>query len=243
MTFSFNLVLALFLLAPGFAVVAGVYQQSQIGKIKSPPPPPGSILTLALVSVGSLSLHFLGALFFALQDVWTKAEWPHRTVPFDPNVYGAMSALAFANEPMAANQVLLLLGSLLMLTIVGYWVGGRAIEALNRTGSLNPMLYGWLSEMAVAEDQREAVLAYVLSDVEEDGAILGYEGVVANMTTNADKEITSILLKSCETFYVRIGKAGVSRRQVSRSSPIPQMYLERSRIRNIAFEKVRFSVA
>jgi serine acetyltransferase len=63
---------------------------------------------------------------------------------------------------------------------------------------LKGLLYGWLADMDVGENADEAVLAYVVSDIQEDGTIVGYEGVVANTTTNAEKEITSILLDSCE---------------------------------------------
>ena len=103
------------------------------------------------------------------------------------------------------------------------------------------MLYGWLADVAVGQDRGEAVLAYVVSDVQEDGTVVGYEGVVANMTTNAEKEITSILLDSCEIFYLRVSQRGVSRRKADRDSAIGQLYLDRSHIRNVAFERVKFA--
>jgi len=103
------------------------------------------------------------------------------------------------------------------------------------------MLYGWLAEVDVGEDRGEAVLAYIVSDVQDDGTIVGYEGVVANMTTNAEKEITSILLDSCEIFYLRVSQRGVSRRKANRDSDIGQLYLDRSHIKNVAFERVKFA--
>jgi hypothetical protein len=56
-TLSFNLILGLFLLAPGLAVFAALYHGSRLGPVESPPPPPGSILALSIVTVGALIAH------------------------------------------------------------------------------------------------------------------------------------------------------------------------------------------
>ncbi len=94
MTFSLNLVLGLFLLAPGFAVFAGLYHASHIGPVRSPPPPPGSILALTIVSLGALAAHFLSALVFLAQD-WACQTVRHcLTTSFDPNAYTAIFDLA-----------------------------------------------------------------------------------------------------------------------------------------------------
>ena len=55
-----------------------------------------------------------------------------------------------------------------------------------------------------------------------------------------DKEITSILLDSCEIFYLRVTARGVVRHRADRDSGIGQLYLDRSHIRNVAFELVKF---
>lgn len=94
MTFSFNLVVGLFLLAPGFAVFAGVYHSSNLGPVRSPPPPPGSILALSIVSIGALIAHFLGAVLFLVQDWGCRASKACFRVDFDPNAYSAIFNLA-----------------------------------------------------------------------------------------------------------------------------------------------------
>jgi hypothetical protein len=85
-TFSFNLVLALFLLAPGFAFVMGVYYGGPRTKLEPTPPPPNSLLALALVTSGALAAHLACAGFYAVCELIAlaaKASWslPH------PNPY------------------------------------------------------------------------------------------------------------------------------------------------------------
>lgn len=240
MTFSYNLVLALFLLAPGFAVFAGLYLGSQLGRIKSPPPLPGSILTLAIVTVGALAAHLAGSAVFLAQAGICATAFPCGTVAFDPNPYTSLLAAGRPGPAITDGQVTAMLLTLVLLTALAFWVSRATVARLASRTALSGVLYGWLAEVAVATSADEAILAYVLSDVEESGTIVGYEGALANMTANADKEITSVLLRSCETFYLRVTAEGVVREKVAKATPIPQLYLDHEHIKNIAFERVRF---
>ncbi len=240
MTFSFNLVLGLFLLAPGLAIFAGVYHGGEQGPIRSPPPPPGSILALAIVTVGALIAHFVGAAVFLIQDVYCAQGGSCLRVSYDPNAYATLFNVALLRQPVTGLEAFSLLFTIIALTAASFFITRRIAAAPATATALRGVLYGWLADVVVASGADEAVLAYVLSDVQDDGTLVGYEGVVANMTTNADKEVTSVLLSSCETFYLRVTASGVLRRKAIRTSRIPQLYLDRSRIKNIAFERVRF---
>lgn len=239
MTFSFTLVLGLFVLAPGLAAFAGVYHGSRLGPVASPPPPPGSILALSIVTIGALLAHLLGSAIFIGQDAYC-AQWACFAVGYEPNIYAALFNVALAKAQVSGLEVVTVLATLSLLTAAAFFATRFLITRVAGRTGVTSMLYGWLADVAVAQSDDEAVLAYVVSDIQEDGTILGYEGVVANMTTNAEKEITSILLVSCETFYLRVTQRGVSRRKAERDSAIPQLYLDRSHIRNVAFERVRF---
>ena len=217
MTFSFTLVLGLFLLAPGLAAFAGLYHGSKLGRVEAPPPPPGSILALSMVA------HLAGAIAFWVQDR-ARGHAPCFQVGYEPNVYATLFNVALAKGPVTGTEVVAVLLALVVLTGIAF----ASARALVGEKALKGMLYGWLADMAVGEGNREAVLAYVVSDIQEDGTIVGYEGVVANMTTNAEKEITSILLDSCEIFYLRVSQRGVARRKADRDSNIGQLYLDRS---------------
>jgi hypothetical protein len=240
-TFSFTLVLGLFLLAPGLAAFAGLYHGSKLGNVEAPPPPPGSILALSIVTVGAMIAHLVGATLFWLQERFCSVGLCFR-VGYEPNIYAALFNVALAKGPVTGTEVVAILFTLVVLTGLAFVSAREAVSRLAGKDALKGMLYGWLAEVDVGEDRGEAVLAYIVSDVQEDGTIVGYEGVVANMTTNAEKEITSILLDSCEIFYLRVSQRGVSRRKADRDSDIGQLYLDRSHIKNVAFERVKFAI-
>ena len=183
--------------------------------------------------------HLAGALAFWLQDGWCS-RFPHLQVEYDPNVYAALFNVAFAKNAVTGTEIVTILFTLVLLTAAAFLSARYTVSILAGDAGLKGMLYGWLAEVDVAKNPREAVLAYVVSDVQDDGTIVGYEGVVANMTTNSEKEITSILLDSCEIFYLRVTARGVARRKTERDSSIGQLYLDRSHIRNVAFELVKF---
>jgi hypothetical protein len=62
-----------------------------------------------------------------------------------------------------------------------------------------------------------------------------------DMTTNAEKEMSSTLLDSCEIFHLRVSRSGVPRREAARESCIGQLCLDRSHIRHVTFERVKFA--
>lgn len=239
MTFSFSLVVGLFLLASGLAVFAGVYHGSHLNGVESPPPPPGSILTLAIVTIGALIAHLIAAGLFVAQDAVCVVPKRCFTVSFDPNVYSVLFNLGSA-KPVSAVEGFLVLATLLVLSASSFELTRRLIELPKVGEQVAGVLYGWFAEVLVARNAQEVVLAYIVSDVQNDGTLVGYEGVIENMTTNADKQITSVLLKDCETFYLRVTDKGVARREAGRTRPIPQLYLDQTRIKNMAFERVNF---
>jgi hypothetical protein len=240
MSFSFTLVLGLLLLAPGLALFAAIYHGSHLGPVKSPPPRPGSILALAIISIGALFAHLAGATVFLVQDLVCHRRGACLAVDFNPNAYVVLFNAAHSAQAVTGAEVVCLLASLAVLTAATFAITRLAGASPWAPRLLHGLLYGWLADVAVASGPDEAVLAYVLSDVQDGGTIVGYEGTVANMTTNADREISSILLAACETFYLRVTPKGVVRNKALRAESIPQLYLDQSRIKNIAFEKVRF---
>lgn len=121
MTFSLTLVLGLFLLAPGFAVFAGLYHGSRLGPVESPPPPPGSILALSIVTVGALVAHLLGAVAFATQDAICSAG-RCLAVNYDANVYEALFNLAARKATVTGLEVVAILLTVTVLTGLSFWL-------------------------------------------------------------------------------------------------------------------------
>lgn len=246
MTFSYNLVLALFLLAPGFAAYAGLFFTThRDDRLHPAPPAPGSVLTLALVTVAALALHSAWAVMLAAQDAWTAAGLPHGRVPFEPNVYVEMLNAGRGDGPgVSGAEVALTLATLLGLSAAGYLATARLVTSRLVEGRLRTFLYGWAAHLIEQLREREAgyvrvATAFVLTKIDHDGLAFGYEGALRNMTLNADKEITSLTLSEVTAFYVKLEAGRFKRTVLAGASRIPTLYLEKGDVRNIAFQIIR----
>jgi len=236
---SLNLVLGLLLLAPGLAAFAALYHGGATGPVKSAPPAPGSILSLTIITIAALVAHLTGSAILLVQEVICRALPICVNVGFDPNPY----SLLFSGETKATTfsslRDTLLFGDLAGLTVLSF-VATRRLMALPQAARLlDQIFYDWLYDVGNARARNEFILAYVLSTIESEGTVVGYEGPVGALTTNADKEITSLVLIDCKPFYLRVTRAGVQRRSVAGAPRIPRLYLDRDTIKNVAFETVR----
>ena len=234
MTFSFNLVLALFLLAPGFALVAGVYYGGPRKRLETAPPPPNSVITLALVTGGALVAHLACAGAYGLCEIlaWLlHLSWPYP----HPNPYGMALRLADAGERTRDLGLAWALFNLAALTAVVFGAT-RALVArrMRKPGFVRDTLYGWLAEATAAE----GAIAYVVTTLELDGAAVGYEGVLEYMTLDSSRQIVSLVLTDCELFTL-VAKGGmVHRVRNPREKPLENIVLSREAIRNVAFTPI-----
>jgi hypothetical protein len=183
--FSYNLVLALFLLAPGFAGFAGLYLASQLGRVKSQPMPPGSVLALALVTVSALAAHAIAASLFWAQRAFCDA-FACIHLPVDPDPYAVFLAQGRGLSLAGDAQIALALLNLFGLTVFTFVLARLAGGWLSSLPAMRGLLYGWLADVVPAESRisgdgaAEVFMAYVLSDLEDGGVVVGYEGAVAN---------------------------------------------------------------
>lgn len=245
MTFSYNLVLALFLLAPGFAAFAGVFFSAQRdGRLHPAPPTPNSVLTLALVTLSSLGLHALWAILLALQHLYVSTGCFSIPVPFEPNIYldllraGAKESQA---PPITGADIAFALASLVALSIIGYGLTVWIITSRFAETHLRGYLYGWAGDLVQEiqdgePDKLRLVTAFVLTKTDHEGVAFGYEGLLRNLTLSADKEIASISLSEVTAFYVKMKPGAFKRVVLPRTSGIPTLYMEKAEIRNVAFQ-------
>lgn len=245
MTFSYNLVLALFLLAPGFAAFAGVFFTAQRdGRLHPAPPAPNSVLTLALVTLSALGLHALWATFLALQHLYVTTGCFSIPVPFEPNIYldllraGAKEGHA---PPITSADIAFALASLVALSVIGYGLTVWIITSRFAEKHLRGYLYGWAGDLVQEiqdgePDKLRLVTAFVLTKTDHEGVAFGYEGLLRNLTLSADKEIASISLSEVTAFYVEMKPGAFKRVVLPRTSGIPTLYMEKAEIRNVAFQ-------
>ena len=234
MTFSFNLVLALFLLAPGFAFVMGVYYGGPRTRLEPTPPPPNSLVALALVTSGALAAHLACAgayAAFELVALVFHAGWSLS----HPNPYVVTLSLDQAPDRYREFGVFWALANLSALSAATFVATRLFIDWQLRSASrIRGALYGWLSEATVAE----GAIAYVVTNLELDGAAVGYEGVLEYMTLDSSKQIVSLVLIDCELFTL-VAKGGIVHRvRNPRDEPLENIVLARDAIRNIAFTPI-----
>ena len=242
---SYSLVLALFLLGPGFATYAGIFFSRRRDRFQASPPPPNSIFSLALVGMAALGWHTIWALVLALNDGVCR-HVRCLAVPFEPDVYAATLAFGAKDHGAAvsASEVAAFLLTCSGLTLAAFAASSFAARSRRLTGLLRSPLYGMYA--GLAEEAAEAasksptayITAYVVTDLEESGASLGYFGVLENLQVGADKQVAGVALLDVGTFLLRVGRT-VSRTANLRDAPIERMLISGSHIQNIAFEVVR----
>jgi len=237
MTFSYNLVLALFLLAPGFAFVAGVYATGRAAIHEASPPPPNSIMALAMVTGGSLVAHTVAAIVFLLCHVfaaWTHWYWP----TLDPNPYYQARHLAGA-DGLATSVSFAWILFLLTLLCLGTYLFTRAIMSgpIGRSELVGGALYGWFWQI----EKTQGAYAYVLTQFENDHGTVGYQGLLEYVTLDAEKQISSLVLTRAEPFSLTVLEdRHVQRTPTSRADNKLRVLLTKAEIKNIVYSPLVF---
>ncbi len=235
MTFSYNLVLALFLLAPGFAFVAAVYALGRSTIHEATPPPPNSIMALAMVTGGALLAHTSAAIFFLACHVvagWTGWWWPTA----DPNPYYLAWRLTGADGLATTSAFAWILGLLTLLSAVTYGATRLVMRSpLGRSDLVGAALYGWFWQI----EKTRGAYAYVLTQFEGDNGAVGYQGALESVTLDADKQISSLVLADAEPFSIKVDADGkVVRTASPRADNKLRVLLIRAEIRNIVYTPI-----
>jgi len=247
LTFSYNLVLALFLLAPGFAAFAGLFYSShQQRHIHPAPPAPTSVLTLALVTLAALALHGAWATILFLQDLWA-AQFQTIAVPFEPNIYVDLlraGQSAKSGAPINGGEIAALLATLIGLSLAGYGLTVAVVSSKWTEARVRPLLYGWADDLVRQINEEEEgyvrlVTAFVLTSIEHEGSMFGYEGLLQNLSLTPDKELRSISLTQVTAFYVKLEPGRFKRIVLPRTKGIPDLYIPKDQIRNVSFTVFR----
>lgn len=200
------------------------------------------MFTLAVVTFGALIAHTLAACLFTIDIGWTV--WGRSLHIVFPDVYGAAMALSGDHPPTGGRSAafagfLLTCAGLSALAFLATFAVMRCSDTA--ANAFRRAAYGWLAQL-VEEGSRpdRAIAAFVLTNLSKDGAYVGYEGLVENLSLASDKQIAVIQLSDCNVFLLRIGRS-VHRERISRDEPIPLITLEGSNIANVAFTVVQFA--
>jgi len=236
MVFSYGLVLALFLLAPGLGLYGGLYAGAHRGAFRPGAPSPGSVLTLGIIVLGALFAHTAWALACAANGAWIAAGLP-AIFPPTPNAYDVLLGAVVEHRSFGLGGIAIFLLTSSLLTAATFILTARIVEWPPAQPFYRPLVYGWLSGLVeAASDDERFILAYVVTDLNEGRRSLGYQGSVLNMTVNADKQITAIVLEEARAFYLSLDEDAVTHIPIPRDTPLAQLYLDGPQIKNIAFE-------
>lgn len=235
MAITLTVAWALFALAPGLAVFAGLFLSKSKDVVHPAAPAPASLISLAIVVFGALTLHAISAIILAAIDAGGAITgW---TVLYDPNVYRYFLGDRAANELGLETAVLLAL--LLVLSAIGFFAARQIGRTAEPESTLHALLYGWLSpiltQLRAEEGYLKHLIAWVVTDLQIGDLALGYEGQVETISLTSDKQVAWLTLRNCETFVV-VSKDGSARRQaIARDTPIPRMQIEGPHIVNLAY--------
>lgn len=249
MSLTFNLILALFLLAPGLGVFAGLYAGGK-PPFRPAPAEPGSIHALAVVSIGALLCHAICGWLFVAMEAYCAG---HQCIPvdFNPNPYATILELREAAltkpgavldsvHPRLSDQgIAWLFTTLLLVGFVGFVLGLLTIVLVNVTGVMRATVYGWADELLrLGSTKAHVFTAYVLTDTEQDGKLLGYEGALVDMRQSPSGEIRIVVLRDAEPFVVAM-KNDSARRQrepdQNAGKVMKVLTIEGAHIKNISF--------
>jgi hypothetical protein len=227
-----NLLTALFLLAPGFGVFAGVYLTGLRRPFRPAPAAPGSLLALALVTIGALTAHVISAIPYAAQEVLCAAA-ACIEVPFQPNPYVTLIDPRAAAMPGVSVAIALL--HLLLVALIGLGIGRFGMWLAAKSSRIQSLFYGWTTELIdLASTRFHVINAFALTDVSKDELSLGYEGTLLDLRQDSGGKLLSATLGDAQAFVIELKDKTVARRRVPRDQPIPFMVLEAENVKNLA---------
>lgn len=233
MNAGLNLLTALFLLSPGFGVFAGVYLTGLRRPFRPAPAAPGSLLALALVTIGALTAHAISALPYAAQEVLC-ARFSCTAVGFQPNPYVTLiDPEVMVTMPGVSMAIALI--HLLIVALIGLGIGRFGMWLATKSPRFQSLFYGWTTELIdLASTRFHVINAFALTDVTKDELSLGYEGTLLDLRQDANGKLLSATLRDVQAFVIELKSEGVQRRRVPRTQPIPFMVLEAENVKNLA---------
>ena len=237
MTFSFELIWAVLLLAPGLAAHAALFAGRDGAVIRATPPAPNSFGTIGIVVGAAAALHLVWAtLAIALAQPCRIGFCP-AAFAIDPDPYALAIALVAKAHPLTAHALVYLMAQAATLTIVGFVGVRRAMHTAWVRDRTRGFLYGHLAGLAaeIEHPSPRVIGAFVLTRIAADSLTVGYEGVIASLALGSGKTIEALTLLDAEKFVVRLGAGSFNRAPAGFAAPIARIVIERAQIENIAF--------
>jgi hypothetical protein len=242
-TLSAGVLLALLVLAPGFAFYLSLFGHNASERCRVEFESPNAIVPTAFIGLGAVIGHGLWAIVCIGNEWWTGAGLLSFSALSNNTIYELVGCVGAGRSATASlhclealdngeREVLTLLSSIVAIVFLTL-AASRGLRWLARD-QLDQLKYGWVANiMKEARVSGRYVAAFVLSNVESDGTFLGYQGRVDALNLDARKEISSISILLVGRYVVTPSKRGVRSISVKRRL-IPHLHIDRANIRNVA---------
>ena len=228
MSLSIGLLTTLAALLPGLLFVVTSYLYFGTPEVRVTPPPLRSTLVIAIAGAMSVLINSLYAGLLELHDAI-----PMRVI--DLPVLDPYLLVKSAGSTISNTDIYSSFGGFVMLCLIGIVLG--RITALGDIEKRDEFLYGWLAPLIRSSKPDNAwINAYALTTNQRDSDFLGYEGTLANLVLDEDRNVIGATLRNVETFYVRMNRDGA--RRVAGKAGIDMLVLRKDDFQNMALEVI-----
>jgi hypothetical protein len=217
------------LLLPGIIAARAFYVAGYTREVEVPLPPLSTPDGIALVGAFSIGIH---AVYLA--GLQLAAVLPP-LVPLPP----ADPYLLFAPPPGASARDLAwaLTSGLILLCAIAQGVGAVAGRTARRWRGPRA-IYGPLADVIASAGGGDTVFtAYVVTRIEQDSRLVGYQGTVDSLFRDADRFPSKLVLRDAVTFWLEMGEDGPRRRETGQR--IDWIVLTADGWHNVAFRVFR----
>jgi hypothetical protein len=220
-------VLVTALLLPGIVAAKAFYQAAQTREVEPAVPPLTSVDGIAQVGLFSVAVH---ATYVVMLMIARGRSWPE----WMADIPTANPYVAMLSPPANLETIYALIAGLLLLCMLALVLGAGAGRLMMWRGEA-AIFYGPMAEvLAKTGSGKDFIIAYVLTTIEQEGALIGYQGTVVSLLRDADRFPAKVVLKDASVFRLVMAEGRPLRREAGET--IDWIALAADQWRNIAFK-------
>ena len=215
------------LLLPGFIAARAFYQAAQTKEVEPAVPPMSSVDGITLIGIFTVFVHFLYiSILLCLRDRYSLG--------WIDDIKAANPYVSMLSSPTSVDAIYSLIFRLFVLCILALMLGTIAGRLMLRFGE-SSIFYGPMAEMfAKTGSDQDFIIADVLTKIQQEGALFGYQGTVASLLRDADRFPAKVVLKDASVTRVVMAEGRPLRREVGET--IDWIALSADQWQNIAFK-------
>jgi hypothetical protein len=195
------------------------------------PPPLNSALSIAIIGLASIAVHTFWALLLVGNSWFVGRSGPLLDMPAaNPYLFLSGDLKKFADY----RDIYSLFSGLIMVCIVGVLMGRVGAWCMQRTNQ-QQIFGGTLTNLfKEAEGPDALVTCYIVSKINHEGTILGYEGKVISLSQDSERNPIAVTMQGVTTFYLKFTDTGITR--LTGSNELDWLVVNKENWENIAFK-------